>query len=122
MRLLAACHLVVCLWTVGIVAPIPPCSRFSFINQIVESDELSWLAHDLPGHPVAPDCPYPSRKDAPLEEKSLLYYLIKDPNRIVKEIRDETTWFADKGLSRIVRRFWNNWDEGTGNKKTGKFY
>ena len=101
-----------------ITAPIPPCSPFRFVNDVIESPELAWLFHDLPGHPTARRCPYPSRFQAPIEEQSLIAYLIKDPNRITKEVRDEATWFADKGLSRINRRFWDNWDRATGNLRS----
>ena len=100
---------VICL--VGeIVAPIPPCSPFRYMNKVVESQEMAWLFGGLPGHPVAGNCPYASRFRAPLEEQSLLIYLLKNPNRITEEIRDGTTWFAEQGLKRINRRFWNNWD------------
>lgn len=99
-----------------IVAPIPPCSPFRFVNEVVESRELKWLFRDLPSHPTAKKCPYPNKFQAPIEEQSLLAYLIKDPNRITKEIRDETTWFAEKGLGRINRRFWHMWDRATGQR------
>ena len=92
-----------------VVAPIPPCSPFKWINKVVESEELAWLLHDFPSHPVPP-CRYEHDHEAPLEEQSLLAYFLKDTTRIEDELRSESNFWSQKGLSRLNRRFWEHYD------------
>merc|ERR1719233_307027 len=66
------------------LAPIPPCSPFSFINLLIpENTRLRWLFHDYPGHPV-PRCRW---ENPPLEYRSLLYFFLSEPNRITDELK-----------------------------------
>lgn len=91
------------------VAPIPPCSPLTFINKLVESDEAAWLLRDLPGHPVPP-CPYPDPSQATLDERSVLYFFLSNPQRILNELRREGDFWSQRGLARANERLWSLYD------------
>ncbi len=60
---------------------------------------MSWLLDGLPGHPVPP-CPYEDASKAPLDEKSVLYFFLSQPQRIIDEMRREGYFWTNTGLSR----------------------
>ena len=87
----------------GIVCPFAKCGSLTFLNKFVESPDLRWLFHDLPGHPVPP-CPYKDPRWAPAEDRSVFLRPLSHPRSVPKEAVNVVKFFQQKGLKRIARR------------------
>ena len=96
------------------LAPIPPCSPFAFINRLIpENPRLRWLFHDYPAHPVPP-CRW---ENPPAEFWSLFHYFAGERGRLVDELQAQGTYWVEKVLPRLNRKFWSHFGRNTRNEK-----
>ena len=56
----------------------------------------------------------------PPEYRSLLYYWAQEPGRLTDELEAQSTYYLEKVIPRINKRFWKLF--GTGNREENKKY
>ena len=85
-------------------APFPPCSPLTFINKLVESNNLSSDLH--PYYPVPP-CQYRGGTLEALAKNDLEAVFIQD---IPRHIAYEAAWAAGTGIPRLMKVLHGNFE------------
>ena len=77
--------------TTSIIAPLPPCSPFLFVNKISESN--NWSSDMNPFYPVKP-CPYKDPSKAPLHMR----FVTDNGNKfLIDHVQHELAWIRKIG-------------------------
>ena len=96
-------HVYFQLWVVStqfmgsVVAPLPPCTPFLWVNKMVESN--NWSSDMNPYYPVKP-CPYKDPNKAPL---NMRFAVFSGPLKLFEHVATELGWLITKGIPRAIR-------------------
>ena len=74
-----------------VIAPLPPCTPFLWVNKMVESN--NWSSDMNPYYPVKP-CPYSNPNKAPLHMR---FAIFSGPAKLMYHVGTELLWFFTTG-------------------------
>ena len=96
---------ILALFGTSIIAPLPPCSPFLFVNKMIESN--NWSSDMNPFYPVKP-CPYKDPSKAP---HHMRFVTDNGKKFLIDHIQQELAWIRKIGKYQVsshqIKTFYN---------------